>query len=114
MTRHPNICQKFIICVDGDRRLNRCADNLLFDPENLRCDFAENVVCELPEADVQYECDMNVDFYFAPHPYNCNYFIMCFAGQRQIERCAQGLIFDWINLQCDVPGNAWCLAPTLV
>lgn len=111
VTHHPTDCQQFIMCVDGERRINRCASDLLFDPVNLRCDFAVNVNCVLPEASVDYECDITRDFYFAPHPFSCQYFIMCFSGHRQIERCAEGLIFDWIHLRCDLPDVAICLAP---
>lgn len=111
VTFHPNDCQKFIMCVAGDRRLNRCAPNLLFDPTHLRCDFAHNVNCALPEAEIDYVCDVNRDFYLAPHPRNCQYFILCVGGHRQIERCAEGLMFDWMNLRCDLPHNAVCLAP---
>lgn len=98
------------MCVNGDRRVSSCASDLLFDPANLRCDFPHNVECTLPEATVDYQCDITRDFYFAPHPHSCDYFIICFAGNRQIERCAEGLIFDWMTLQCQLPINAVCLA----
>lgn len=111
VTRHPFECQKFIVCVNGDRRLNRCAENLLFDPKNLRCDLEANVDCVLPEAEVDYECDPTRDLYFAPHPTSCDYYLVCFAGHRQLRRCAEGLRFDWITNQCNVPENAFCLAP---
>lgn len=111
VTRHPNNCQQFIVCSNGVRRVNQCAESLLFDPVNLRCDFAANVNCVLPEATVDYNCDPSRDFYFAPHPNNCKYFIMCVRGNRQIERCASGLIFDWIHLQCNTASTAVCLAP---
>lgn len=113
VTPHPHDCQRFIVCVNGERRVNRCADTLLFDPVLLRCDQDYNVNCVLPEESVDYQCDPTRDFYFAPHPLNCNYYIMCFAGHRQIHRCADSLIFDWMHLRCDVPQNAVCLAPTV-
>lgn len=109
VTRHPLDCQQFIMCINGEQRINRCASDLLFDPANLRCDFAANVNCDLPEATVEYECDRTRDFYYAPHPASCDYYIVCFAGHKQIERCATGLIFDWLFLRCDAPATAVCL-----
>lgn len=111
VTRHPFDCQQFLLCVAGELRQNRCAESLLFDPVKLRCDFAHNVDCSLPEEEVDYTCDPNRAFYFTPHPTNCQYFIMCVGGNRQIERCAEGLHFDWIDLQCDIADRAICLAP---
>lgn len=111
--RHPHDCQKFILCVAGEKRLNRCADQLLFDPVHLRCDIPENVECQVGDGggDVAYECDASRGVYRAAHPLDCNQFILCVNGNRQFERCAPGLWFDWIDLQCNVESQAICLAP---
>ena len=118
MTLHPNDCQSFIICISGQRKVNRCADNLLFDPVNLRCDRAENVMCiedggggSPQPPDVDYMCDPNREFYFAPHPNSCSHYFVCVYGNRRLAECANGLIFDWIDLRCDTPENGFCLAP---
>lgn len=111
ITVHPNDCQKFIVCVGGEMRMNQCGQGLFFDPANLRCDLEENVQCITGEQDVQYQCDATRDFYFAPHPTNCSLYIVCVFGNRRIESCAQDLIFDWIHLRCDTRDSGFCLAP---
>lgn len=118
VTLHPNDCQKFIICINGDRRLNRCADGLLFDPVEMRCDFKENVSCIEPGPGEPgpgelYQCDPFEDFYMAPHPLNCNYFFICAFGSKRTVACADGLQFDWISRQCNLPELGFCLAPQL-
>lgn len=116
VTVHPHDCQSFIVCLGGERRINRCAKNLLFDPHHLHCDVAENVNCVQPptnEPEVQYVCDYNRDFYFAPHPTNCQQYFICVFGSRRTEQCANELIFDWIHLRCDTRENGFCLAPHL-
>lgn len=42
---HEFSCQHFFMCAAGARTLETCAEGLLFDPAEGRCDFAVNVEC---------------------------------------------------------------------
>lgn len=44
---HPQSCHHYFLCIEGTSDLLSCAPGLNFDPINNRCDFEENVVCQI-------------------------------------------------------------------
>lgn len=44
---HPNTCEYYFMCVDGDAILRHCAPGLFFDSVTNRCDVKENAVCSI-------------------------------------------------------------------
>lgn len=42
---HPTICQKFFICMNGNKERAECADGLIFDVERNTCFFEHLSTC---------------------------------------------------------------------
>lgn len=50
------------------------------------------------------------DFYFAPHPTNCQKYFICFNHQLREHQCGNGLQFDFALSQCEFIERAKCFS----
>lgn len=50
------------------------------------------------------------DFYFAPHPTNCQKYFICFNYQLREHQCGNGLQFDFALSQCEFIERAKCFS----
>lgn len=49
-------------------------------------------------------------FYFVPHPNNCEQYYICENQKIHAHQCANGVHWDYVANQCDVPDRAICYA----
>ncbi|CAL8107480.1 unnamed protein product [Orchesella dallaii] len=109
---HPSLCDTYFICVDGVPYEEHCADGLQFNPIIKECDFPENVNCTSPGIPTTTpipvpDCPAE-GVHFLPYPRNCSLYYICVEGFPVLNRCADGTLFDPINLQCDLSANVNC------
>ena len=115
-------CNGFYQCANGIRFENQyCAEGLLFNPEYLVCDWADNVDCDGNNGgndggnegsnDGNNGGDNNTDGECADGIYpiegECNGFYQCSHGNRHPNQyCPEGLLFN--GQVCDWPENVDC------
>lgn len=112
---HETECNLYYQCDHGIRFPDQeCPSGLLFNPELLVCDWADNVDCANDEdAEVAPEVDPEVDPECDDGIYSvegeCNMFYQCENGIRyENQACPDGLVFNESKAQCDWPDNVDC------
>lgn len=50
----------------------------------------------------------NPEFYFAPHPRDCEQYFICENTRIHPYECGNGLYWDYLNNRCNLPLNALC------
>ncbi|XP_033759840.1 uncharacterized protein LOC117342009 [Pecten maximus] len=94
---HPDNCLKFIQCISPNKGVvQKCATDLVYDPEAMACIFPRNLELLCPDL---VPCDGIVRGYF-PHPYNCSKYIQCESGSEVIQSCNVGLVWDPVINSC--------------
>ncbi|CAH0390045.1 unnamed protein product [Bemisia tabaci] len=117
---HPEDCNSFYICASGKLMHHRCPSGLAWNSEKKVCDWSYNVKCLQrtpyvakpyslnPSANPTYfinylgrygACTEN----FAPHPTDCNKYLVCLWGQYQEQSCPAGLHWNYRTKNCDWP-----------
>ncbi|XP_035716686.1 mucin-2 isoform X1 [Folsomia candida] len=97
---HPSSCASFAICEGGTSTSYQCPEPLLFHPIELRCVLSDWVICEL-------QCSGRPDGVY-PHPTECASFFICQQGYSQVFQCPGQLLFDPIELKCNLPHLVDC------
>ncbi|XP_069104363.1 uncharacterized protein [Argopecten irradians] len=94
---HPENCLKFIQCIrPNEGVVQKCATDLVYDPEAMACIFPRNLELLCPDL---VPCDGIVRGYF-PHPFNCSKYIQCESGSEVIQSCNTGLVWDPVINSC--------------
>lgn len=62
-----------------------------------------------PNNPAGYQCTLD-GFYFVPHPLVCERYFICENRRIHFHQCGNGIHWDFIHLQCDHPGHAFCYA----
>lgn len=103
---HPDNCEKYILCVDGDEVATlECPNNLHFSRNLRSCTHPFEAECE----DFDFECDPdNTSIQFLPDVTDCNAYFVCFGGNQISMRCGAGLHWNFIQEQCMEPNDANC------
>lgn len=57
---HPHICNKFFVCINGEKDVAECADNLIFDVNRETCFFKDQSTCIL-DVEQEKEPDTNTE-----------------------------------------------------
>ncbi|KAJ6647238.1 putative chitinase 10 [Pseudolycoriella hygida] len=52
----------------------------------------------------------NPEFYFAPHPRNCEKYFICENYRIHSHQCGEGIQWDYVYNQCDFPKKTFCFA----
>lgn len=128
---HPNSCQMYINCLDGDASVDTCSEGFLFSDVTKQCDFASKVSCSSTsrqsaqlyssqpdsyhdtshytdtdrEIISQFQCPHEGIF---EHPYDCTKFIQCAHSGVFVQSCGPGTLFNPSLLVCDWPKNVQC------
>ncbi len=53
---------------------------------------------------------MDPEFYFAPHPRNCEMYFICENYRIHPHECGEGVHWDYVNNRCNFPLAAICFA----
>lgn len=53
---------------------------------------------------------MDPEFYFAPHPRNCELYFICENYRIHPHECGEGVYWDYVNNRCNFPLAAICYA----
>jgi hypothetical protein len=91
---HPDSCEEYLICWDGELWEMICDDGMLFDPVDLVCDDPDYVEClddPWPEPDPDNECPPpgSSEVVFLPSIY-CDEFYICINGNPILMMCRPG------------------------
>ena len=91
---HPDSCEEYLICWDGELWEQICDEGDLFDPVDLVCDDANNVVCvddPWPEPDPDNGCPPpgSSQVVFLPSEF-CDEFFICINGNPILMMCRPG------------------------
>ncbi|XP_055905712.1 protein obstructor-E-like [Eupeodes corollae] len=98
-------CDKFTICFAETHVLQKCADNLQFNSDTDRCDYAHNVDC------VTNMCTGINDpenIHFLPSHRSCEDYYICYSGEAVLQKCSKGLFFNPKRRGCDFKENVNC------
>lgn len=55
---------------------------------------------------------MDPEFYFAPHPRNCEMYFICENYRIHPHECGEGVYWDYVNNRCNFPIAALCYSGT--
>lgn len=81
-------CETFFFCLNGVPLQMKCAENLHFNPAKEKCDFKENIKCNIGRP----QCDRTMNKFFA-HESSCNMFYYCRFGHLTVQRCP--FFYNW-------------------
>lgn len=101
---HPDDCEKYILCVFGQRVKRNCAPGLHFSRELRQCVHPDIAECD--DDDIEQCPDTGIKS--ISHPDNCEKYILCVGGSRIKRNCAPGLHFSRELRQCTQPDVAEC------
>eukprot|EP00094_Tigriopus_californicus_P000286 TCALIF_00276-PA protein Name:"Similar to Endochitinase (Brugia malayi)" AED:0.30 eAED:0.30 QI:0/0/0/0.5/1/1/2/0/700 len=103
---HPQQCDRYFQCQNGEANRMLCPDGLVFDPDKVgttedACDHIQNTKhkCE-GKPDLQRPkpgdgfCPRQNGVYPSPDPTECDKFYSCLNGVGSVTQCANGLHFD--------------------
>ncbi|XP_059219701.1 peritrophin-44 isoform X2 [Stomoxys calcitrans] len=99
-------CNKYVLCYDGTPVIQSCYDDLQFNPDIGKCDFATKVGCVDNYCSVYDNNVLNLKY--VPSPNNCSNYYICMNGIAQPFSCATGLHFSTNCNCCDFVDNANC------
>lgn len=106
---HPDSCQEYLICWQGELWEGICDPGLLFDPWDAYCDDADNVVCLDDQWPEDNDCPPfgSTEIRFLPS-YYCDEFYICINGEPVLWFCRPGQHWNAVKEFCDDPENAGC------
>ena len=125
---HPWLCDRFFVCVGGVATEQNCLPGLNFDVNLRQCQIAdlaecyetaqfhgeqpaivlENTNTALSDAGEAYQCSDEPTYYKVNYPGDCQKYIQCIYGVKNIMSCVDGLQFHPEDLRCDFEENVNC------
>ena len=102
---HPDQCDRYFECRNGQVSRKLCADGLVFDPEKTAsedpCDHLQNTKHKCrnkptlqPPKPGDANCPRQNGVYPSPDPTECDKFYSCLNGVGSAQQCADGLYYD--------------------
>lgn len=91
---HPDSCEKYILCVNGNEVKRRCAPGFHFSRKLMSCVNPDIANCK--ESERVWECpreDISGNPVFIPNTENCQKYYLCMNGDQISLRCPDG--FHW-------------------
>ncbi|XP_061390062.1 chondroitin proteoglycan-2-like [Musca vetustissima] len=107
--QHPKSCSDYFMCYHGEPIAMHCSHSLHFDVRTRKCDYPENVKCQVVSPREQCQ-DHTVDVF--PHPTNCNYYYLCRLGYLMVMQCPPNMDWDYNRNVCVLRGQATCYSST--
>lgn len=89
---HPDSCEKFILCVGGNKFQRNCAPGFHFSRKSRTCEATDVAGCK--DFDSKLKCPEKDDLdelIFLPSPKTCSKYYLCFGGEPIQLSCADGL-----------------------
>ncbi|KAG5673529.1 hypothetical protein PVAND_003570 [Polypedilum vanderplanki] len=103
-------CDAFYICVNGQPVEMQCRPGQHWNAERLYCDHPSRAGCQGENGNGPLLPDCPIGFVGSfPHPEDCNLFIHCNNGNRNIQRCQHLHHFDVISGRCMIMTQAECI-----
>ncbi|XP_055531884.1 uncharacterized protein LOC129722460 [Wyeomyia smithii] len=101
---HPNQCNKFTICNNGQISLHPCRVGDIFNPTWLVCTAGDPTTCEFRP--VEQMCVGHYDNTRLPYPSgnDCRQFVVCTNEQASVVTCPEETVLQPQTLYC-FPGN---------
>ena len=103
---HPESCEKYVLCVNGNRFKRNCPPGLHFSRDMRACADPNIAECEDDDDDIEQCPDEGIKS--ISHPDNCEKYILCVGGMRIKRNCAPGLHFSRDMRTCADPSVAEC------
>lgn len=120
-------CDEYYICFNGNPKLVKCDMGFHFNAVRGICDLKVNSRCSVSKICKFREfwqisttvfiqinnpielptCDVGL-VKVVPHPSNCNWYFLCYNGNRFIQQCPTSQRFDAKELQCVARADAVC------
>lgn len=103
---HEDYCDGYWVCLDDGTAVEGfCEEGEIFDAEGLYCAFDAVCWMDLPD---ETECPLNSnEIKFLPGD-TCEDYYICNNGQPMPMRCAQGMHWNMVEENCDLPSRAGC------
>lgn len=108
LIRNVQKCNEFFNCTLGEPRRLVCSFPFVFNPFTRKCVDQQQVTC--------FKCPIasaTNGFIDVPMDYQCGEFIRCFDNVPTHSVCADGLLFDPENRQCNFAKNVVCACPAV-
>ena len=113
-------CSLYYECMNGVKTEKTCENGLSFDTVKHMCSWPPSSECSLKQTNLDtprlldtlessddYECPATGNTR-VPHECSCTKFYSCENGQKFLENCPDGMIYDYIRHECNYPYNAVC------
>lgn len=103
---HPNSCQDYFQCINGNAFLVSCPRGRYFSEPIQSCDYPQNVNCvtnppmPTPTPPPQNVCVGAEDFVLVAHPVSCALYFQCISEREFIASCPAERYFDSILARC--------------
>jgi len=104
---HPYNCEKYVLCVGGNRIKRNCGPGLHFSRNKRTCVQPNIAECK----DEKYSCpeEDNLDeLVFLPNTEDCGKYYVCFGGEPIPLRCGDGLHWSTEDQGCLAKNKANC------
>ena len=103
-------CSMFYRCYQGQSIVQRCPENMYFDPVFEVCDFTAHHDCKRTCQDIpEPKCPPGNDKpTYLQHPKDCGAFYQCNWGTPILQHCSADLHFNPETNTCDWSGNVEC------
>ncbi|XP_052871345.1 peritrophin-44-like, partial [Anopheles cruzii] len=98
----PNVCDRYLICINGNAFEGVCDGGLFFDAVLGDCNLKNESGCLVNPCIQPPPNPPQLEIY--PNPADCHQYLICGNGEPVVRDCAPQLVFDPSSLQC-VPGE---------
>ncbi|XP_061518370.1 peritrophin-48-like [Anopheles gambiae] len=114
MIIHPQFCNQYYVCVEGNAYPTLCPDGQWLDVEKQACGKPIDVYCPNgpPTTPTPSVCVDVADGVYVPSPERCEAYYVCAGEIGYILYCPPGLWFDQTTRECISPSDAICNIPT--
>ncbi|XP_033346319.1 chitin-binding domain protein cbd-1-like [Bombus vosnesenskii] len=102
---HETDCGLFYECMDGVKVEKACEDGLSFDESKGICTWSPRHECSKEKNII--DCPPE-GYTFLPHECSCTKYYSCEDGERFIQQCPEGMMYDYIRKVCDLSRTAIC------
>lgn len=95
---HECLCEKYYACKSKEWILQECGKDKHFSPTDLKCMEKKRAGCSKPGN--PDECPKNVPTLWR-HECDCRLYYECVNDKKQVQACAWGKYFDYVNQVCE-------------
>lgn len=100
---HPDNCEKYYLCVNGNEMEMTCPNDLHWSPHLNICTDPARAGCD------GWECDADsTEVSFIPNTEDCEAYFICFFGNKMPMTCSNGQHWSISENICMSPNDAQC------